>query len=135
VQGSTDPAEAQQLIAGTLPSVVAGVTSPADLEAIRTRLAALPAPPRRARLDGGDLMSFLGVFLLVFLSTFPVTIPFMLMQSVEPAMRVSNAIAIVMLFVVGYAYGRISGRRPILTGGAMVLLGGVLVAFTIALGG
>jgi VIT1/CCC1 family predicted Fe2+/Mn2+ transporter len=59
----------------------------------------------------------------------------MVMHEVEPAMRVSNAIAVGMLFLVGYGYGRITGRGPLWTGGAMVLLGAALVALTIALGG
>ena len=65
------------------------------------RLKQLPEPPRRARLDKDDWLGALGVFLLVFLSTFPVVIPFIFMHSAGPALRVSNAIAIAMLFVTG----------------------------------
>jgi VIT1/CCC1 family predicted Fe2+/Mn2+ transporter len=50
-------------------------------------------------------------------------------------MRVSNAIAIVMLFVTGAAYGRCVGRSPWAFGISMVALGGALVALTMALGG
>ena len=38
-------------------------------------------------------------FSLVVLSTFPVVIPFILMQNAVAALRLSNAIAIAMLFV------------------------------------
>ena len=76
-----------------------------------------------------------GVFLLVFLSTFPVVIPFLLMQSARPALRASNAIAIGLLFLAGYAYGRTTGRHPWVVGISMVVLGSILVAMTIALGG
>ena len=82
-----------------------------------------------------DWLGGLGVFLLVFLSTFPVTIPFMVMHNVIPAMRVSNGIAIGMLFFTGFAYGRLAGRNPWLVGGGMVILGCILVAITIELGG
>jgi VIT1/CCC1 family predicted Fe2+/Mn2+ transporter len=75
------------------------------------------------------------VFLWVFVTTFPVAIPFIFMQDVALAMRVSNGIAVVMLFLTGYAFGRCSEYRPWLTGLAMVVLGCVLVAVTIALGG
>ena len=51
------------------------------------------------------------------------------------ALRISNAIAIGMLFVAGYAFGRITGRRPWAAGIIMVLLGSILVGLTIALGG
>jgi VIT1/CCC1 family predicted Fe2+/Mn2+ transporter len=50
-------------------------------------------------------------------------------------MRVSNAIAVVMLLVTGVAYGRSVGRSPWGFGIAMVILGAVLVGLTMALGG
>jgi len=76
-----------------------------------------------------------GVFLLVFLSTFPVAMPFILIERTSLAMRVSNVVAVAMLFVTGVAYGRCVGRLPQAFGIALVALGGVLVALTIALGG
>jgi len=75
------------------------------------------------------------VFLLVFLSTFPVVIPFIVMSNALPALRVSNAIAVALLFVAGYSYGRITGRRPVVAGIVMVVFGASLVGLTIALGG
>ncbi|RZI99821.1 MAG: VIT family protein [Brevundimonas sp.] len=135
VRDASDPRDAHRLIAETLPPVLADSLQPADLESIRARLATLPEPPPRIRLGVDDLRGAGGVFLLVFLSTFPVTIPFMIMHSVEPAMRVSNAIAIGLLFLTGYAFGRITGRRPLWTGFSMVVLGAGLVGLTIALGG
>jgi hypothetical protein len=75
------------------------------------------------------------VFLLVFLSTFPVTIPFMVMDTAVSALRVSNAIAVALLFATGIAYGRAVGWYPTRVGIAMVALGSGLVSLTIALGG
>lgn len=135
IRKASDPLQARRLIAEALPPVLADSLQPADLESIRARLAALPEPPARVPLGLDDLRGAAGVFLLVFLSTFPVTIPFMVMQSVEPAMRVSNAIAIGLLFLTGYAFGRITGRRPLWSGFSMVVLGAGLVGLTIALGG
>jgi hypothetical protein len=128
-------AAARRAIAGALPPVVASLLEPAELDELRERLRKLPVPPKKARLHADDWLGSLGVFLLVFLATFPVAIPFIVMQSTAPAMRVSNAIAVAMLFVAGYAYGNVVGRSPILFGFSMVLVGAVLVAFTIALGG
>jgi VIT1/CCC1 family predicted Fe2+/Mn2+ transporter len=71
----------------------------------------------------------------VVASTFPVVIPFIFMHNAVPALRVSNAIAIAMMFIAGYAYGRSVGHHPWVLGIAMVLLGAVLVAITIVLGG
>ncbi len=135
VRKATDPQQAQRLIADALPPVVASVLEPAELEAMHQRLKQLPEPPERAHLGKDDWLGAVGVFLLVFVSTFPVVIPFIFMQNVGPALRLSNAIAIVMLFLTGYAFGRVTGRRPWLVGIAMVVLGSVLVGITIALGG
>ena len=135
VRKATDPRQAQRLIAGALPSVVASVLQPAELEAMHQRLKELPEPPERARLSKDDWLGSVGVFLLVFLSTFPVVVPFIFMRNAGPALRVSNAVAIVMLFLTGYAFGRITGRNPWLLGIMMVVLGLILVGLTIALGG
>ena len=135
VREASDPGQAQRLLADALPPMVASVLQPAELEGMRLRLLALPKPSERARLEGSDVRGALAVLLLVFLSTFPVTIPFILMRNPVPALRVSNAIAVVLLFAAGYVFGRLSGRRPVLTGSAMVVLGSILVGITIALGG
>jgi hypothetical protein len=135
VREAGDPGRAHQLIADALPPLVASVLEPGELERLRRRLVSLPAPPERMRLELDDWRNALAVFLIVFLSTFPVTIPFLVMRELGPAMRVSNLIAVVLLFVVGYQFGRLTGRRPWLVGGGMVVFGSILVAVTIALGG
>ncbi len=134
VRKITDSQKARQLITDALPSVLASVLKPAELEAMHERLQKLPEPPDRARLTGSDWRGAIGVFFLVFLSTFPVAIPFIFMQSTMTAMRVSNAIAIVMLFFTGAAYGRCVGRSPWVFGISMVVLGGIFVVLTIAFG-
>ena len=99
------------------------------------RLKDLPELPEQARLRRDDWLGAVGVFLLVFLCTFPVVIPFIFMHNAGPALRVSNAIAILMLFLTGYAFGRMTGRHPWLVGISMVVLGLILVGLTMALGG
>jgi len=135
VRQAADPGTAHRLIAGALPSLVASVLTPAELETIRARLTALPSPPDRARLPKEAWLGALGVFLLVFLSTLPVVIPFTFMTDITVALRISNAIAIAMLFLSGYGFGRITGRNPLLVGIFMVVFGAILVSATIALGG
>jgi VIT1/CCC1 family predicted Fe2+/Mn2+ transporter len=132
---TADPETGQRIVANALPPLIASVVQPAELESIRQRLQQLPEPAERVHLSARDWLGALGVFLLVFLSTFPVAIPFIFMQSATSAMRVSNAVAVVMLFIVGAAYGRGVGRSPCGFGIAMVLLGAILVALTMVLGG
>jgi hypothetical protein len=135
VRKATDPQKAQRLIAEALPPAVASILQPPELETMRQRLKELPEPPAHARLTHQDWRGALGVFLLVFLSTFPVVIPFLFMKNAMLALRVSNGIAIVMLFGTGYAFGRITGRLPWVVGIGMVILGVILVGLTMALGG
>jgi VIT1/CCC1 family predicted Fe2+/Mn2+ transporter len=82
-----------------------------------------------------DVRGAIEVFLLVFCSTLPVVVPFVLFDAVPRAMRVSNAVAVVMLGVGGYSLGRYGGLRPWRTAAAMTGLGLILVALTMALGG
>jgi VIT1/CCC1 family predicted Fe2+/Mn2+ transporter len=62
-------------------------------------------------------------------------LPFFFTSNAVRALRVSNAIALFMLLVGGFEYGRFAGFRPWLCGLAMAAIGFVLVAVTIALGG
>ena len=135
VRQTTEVGEAQELIGGALPPVVAAALQPAEYAALHERLNRLPEPPALAHLDKEDWLGAAGVFLLVFLTTFPVVIPFIFMHEIGPAMRVSNLVAIVMLAIAGASFGRITGRSPWLVGFGMVGFGGLLVALTIALGG
>jgi len=135
VRKTTDAQQAQQLISDALPSVVASILVPAELEAMHQRMKQLPQPPERARLRKDDWLGAVGVFLLVFVSTLPVVIPFIFMQNAIPALRVSNVIAITMMFLAGYAFGRMTGRYPWVMGISTVVLGAILVGMTMALGG
>jgi hypothetical protein len=135
LRNAPDALKGQQIIASALPPMLASVLQPAELETMRQRMLALPEPAKPAKLDGSNWRGALGVFLLVFLSTFPVSIPFIFIHDAMVAMRVSNLVAIIMLFGTGFAFGRCVGRSPWVFGVAMVILGVVLVAITMALGG
>jgi len=135
VRNAVDPQHAHRLIADALPPLLASILAPAELASMHERLKQLPEPPEGARLDKQDWLGALGVFLLVFFSTLPVVIPFLIVPSAVRALRISNAIAIVMLFITGFAYGRMTGRHPWLIGFSVVILGVALVGLTMALGG
>ena len=106
-----------------------------ELEQGCQRLNALPEPPPFRHLALSEWRAAAGVSALVFLSTFPVILPFMFMSNAIPALRFSNLIAIISLFFVGYTLGRIAGLRPWVWGISPVLLGATLVGMAIALGG
>jgi hypothetical protein len=126
---------AQRIIADALPRQLASFLPPAQLESIRQQLHQLPEPPERPRLTKRDWIGALGLCLLSFISTFPIVIPFIFISDARLALRVSNAVAIVMLFFCGCAFGYRSGLRPWAAGLSMVAVGGALVGVAIALGG
>jgi VIT1/CCC1 family predicted Fe2+/Mn2+ transporter len=132
---AADPEAAHRVIASELPAVLAATLGPADFESLRQKLIRLPEPPSRSRLGRKEWLGAVAVFLWVFLVTFPVAVPFIFMDDVGRAIRVSNAIAIGLLFLSGYAFGKIADYRPWLTGLAMVAVGSALVSIAIALGG
>jgi VIT1/CCC1 family predicted Fe2+/Mn2+ transporter len=135
VLGAKTPEHARRLIAGALPAVVAQLLTVDELDRLRERALRLPAPPKVVRLDRRSWLGGWAVFVLVFLSTFPVALPFMLVENAVLAMRLSNSVALAMLFLAGYAYGRVIHRSPVAIGAVAVFVGLVIVTFTIALGG
>jgi hypothetical protein len=131
---ASDFKTAQRIVADALPPLLASVVSPEQLESMRLKLHHLPAPGRPA-LVRRDWIGALGLFLLSFLSTFPIVIRFIFMTDARAALRVSYTVAIVMLFFCGYAFGYRSGLRPWAAGRLMVAVGSTLVGVAIALGG
>jgi hypothetical protein len=135
VRSATATQDAHAIIADAMPGRLGTVITAETLEDIRQRIAALPELPARGRLGWDDYIGALGVFLIVVLTTFPVVIPFILFSETMLAMRVSNAVALVILFACGFTLGRYAGGIPWRSGFAMAVIGVALVAATIALGG
>jgi VIT1/CCC1 family predicted Fe2+/Mn2+ transporter len=135
VRASSDPAQGRRLIADALPEPLDQLVEEASLERARAKLVALPALSTQPRLRAADWRGAFSVFLLVFLSTMPVVIPFLLFSPLHRSIRISNAVAIAMLYITGHLLGRHAGMSPVRTGLVMVAIGIVLVGITIALGG
>jgi hypothetical protein len=135
VRDNENREEAYRAIADYLPPVIASATTPTEFEVIRRRLQELPEQPLRPHLTRDEWLAGLGVFLLVVISTLPVILPFLLIHNPTRALRISNGIAILLLFVTGYLYGYHTGHRPLRSGLVMVVIGVAMVGMTIALGG
>jgi hypothetical protein len=132
---AADPVRAQRIIAAALPPLVASLLKPPEFEAMRQELSRMPEFPARPRLHLRDWVGAAGVCLLVFVSTFPVVLPFVFMQNALAALRVSNAIALVMLFIAGYAFALCTGFRGWVMGLGMMVVGVVLAGLAMAVGG
>jgi hypothetical protein len=134
-QAANDPDTARQAVRNALPQPLASAVSADQVEAMLQKLKDAPPPPERPRLTADDWWGALGIGLLCFLSTFPVVIPFIFIDDARLALRLSNGIAIAMLFVCGYVFARYAGIRPWIMGVLMVVIGTALTGVAIALGG
>ena len=130
-----DAATGQALIADALPPRLATAAGADGLELLRRRLAETPAMPAPPRLGLNDFKGALGVFLLVVLSTFPLVIPFLLLEQTRLAVRVSNLVGLVVLFAAGWVLARYAGARPWQGAIALTITGALLICAIIALGG
>ena len=127
--------EAKRLIADELPESLVSVLSERDADSLRQKLLQLPEPPANPSLTKDDILRAVGICFWVFASTFPVVVPFFFIGEVQPALRLSNAIAIVMLFMCGYAFARCTGLRAWPTGLLMVAIGCAMVGVANLFGG
>ena len=124
---------ADRLIADELPERLRSHANPAVFEAFRQSLVELPEP--RAILGRRQMLDGLLVFLLVAFSTFPIVLPFLLFDEAVQALRLSNALGVLTLFISGYVLGRRAGGKGWHFGLAMAAIGSVLVGVIILLGG
>ena len=136
VRDARDEKAGRTVVEQSLSRVAAGLVSPAEVEAVRSRIIALPSVPGRPRLGWRDLLMALQIFVIVVVTTFPVVLPFIVMQNdVAMAKKVSNAIALVMLFLGGLGLGRYAGYGSWRVGVIMAALGTALIVAINALGG
>jgi hypothetical protein len=135
VRAAPDAESARVLIERALSRDAAGLVTSAEVEAIRGRIVALPSVPEQPTLRWDDALAALAIFLIVVASTFPVVLPFVLIDDVILAKNVSRAIALAMLFFGGLALGRYAGYGSWKVGFMMVGLGTALVTAINALGG
>jgi VIT1/CCC1 family predicted Fe2+/Mn2+ transporter len=132
---AADAAAGRALLADELPEPLAAQMSDGDLEQLRQRIVKATPAARRSRLGGRDFGDAVVVFFLVVLSTFPVVIPFMLIDDTARALLWSRLVALAMLFIAGGTLARYSNGNVLLNGLAMAAIGAVLRGAIMALGG
>jgi len=132
---SLDDATARRLVHDHMSEALAPAADEVWLDRTVGRLRALPAPSSRASVTAADVRAAIAVLLFVFVSTLPVAVPFVFIRAPEHALRISNAVAILMLFAAGAALARFAGLPRFRLGLGVAVLGSALVGLTIALGG
>ena len=122
-------------MAAALPEELVELLPPGDIAVVRERMRKLPPPQGRARMTRDSLAGGVSVFLLVFCSTFPAAAPFLIFKQQALAFRVSNAVAVVMMFAAGTLVGHYAGLSPWRTGFSVAAIGVALVGVTMFFGG
>jgi VIT1/CCC1 family predicted Fe2+/Mn2+ transporter len=135
VRATAEREAARRIIADELPDPFSSLFQPEQLDSVKQKIEQIPASELRPRLRSHDWLGAFGVFILVVISTFPVVVPFIFIQDARLALRMSNALAVVMLFLCGFFFARHAGLQPWVTGLIMVAVGIAVVSITIALGG
>jgi VIT family len=135
VSVTQDKEKARELIAETISPEIAAAMEQQSFENIRKDIVMNASNLSHPRVYGKDLKTALGIFILVFLSTFPIAIPFTFIHQVRMALRISNGIAIILLFTGGWILARYSHYNKFRTGLYLALLGIGMVFLTISLGG
>ncbi|KPM63180.1 hypothetical protein LU640_06955 [Pseudomonas monteilii] len=125
----------RKLISDALPERVSLALDEDGLEMLRDRMLRDVARPMPPRLGLDDFKAALATFLLVVLATFPMVIPFLLIDTTATAIRVSHLVALAMLYLAGWLLARYSGGRTQLTGVVLAGVGALLILAIIALGG
>jgi VIT1/CCC1 family predicted Fe2+/Mn2+ transporter len=118
-----------------MPPLIGDLLKEEHIAYLREEIRRLPEPPPKTIFTWNDIAGALKVFLLVFLSTFPVVIPFIFIPDTFTAIRISNGVALILLFIAGFYFGKRTHYRSLTTGLLLMGIGALLVFMTIALGG
>jgi len=91
--------------------------------------------PEWTRVKKEDVYGAIAIFWLVFLPTLSTVVPFLVFRDRFLALRVFNLLLLTMLFLVGCRWARVTHSNPWIVGSIMLLVGLVMVAIAMALGG
>lgn len=135
VRNAPDAATGVRVVRNALPPLIGSFLTDVEVEPLRINLLNLKPLPDRARLHVIDLLRAVRVFFIVVLSTFPVVLPFVLIDDVPRALLTSRVLSVAMLFGAGFVLGRYAGLGAWRAGLGMTVIGVFLTMAIIALGG
>jgi VIT1/CCC1 family predicted Fe2+/Mn2+ transporter len=137
VREAASDGEAESVVADEFDTLLGRVADePTRRQLYRTVAGNLRAvDPTANRVTRQDLMGGLAAGWVVFACSIPAVLPFLFLDELHLALRISNAILLVLLFVVGYRTAQHTLARPWMAGAAVTLLGVGLVLLAIRLGG
>ncbi len=141
LHAAADDATALAVVDAVVEETIGGDVTAAASADERARLVrlirdmALRVPVGQPRLRRDDLLGAATSAMLVMLTTVPAVVPFLLVEAPWRALRLSNLLLLLMLFLVGYQWGKHSYTNRWRAGLAFLVVGMALVGTAIALGG
>ena len=137
VKEASEPEAALAIVRARVESEFEALSAPEEREALCRAIfkhIAHSQPPN-VRVTKEDLYGALACFWLVFLSCLPAAVPFLVLDNPRWALRVSNGLLVVMLFLVGHRWAKYANAHRLGAGTAMVAIGLALVGVAVLLGG
>ena len=130
-----DVSETRSIMRENIAPLVSELLNDEEIDMLGEKVKKLPEITVNKTLTVKNLLIAGQIFLLVFSVTFPVSIPFLFITDVTVALRVSNGIAVILLFAAGFILAKYSGLKPLRTAIVYTAMGIFLVALTMVLGG
>lgn len=137
IQSGASDEQALELIHRELGAQLERISSPEALklfygDVLKTVRA---AGPLTVSVDRSDLLGGFSSAFVILLATAPILVPYLVIPEPRLAVRISEVIAVGLLFLLGARWAHVVGANPLKVGAALTLVGGALVVVTILLGG
>lgn len=137
IQSLSGDEKALELVQRELGERLAPLVSPEVLKEVYADVLqnVRAAGPLKVSMERGDVLGGVASAFVILVSTAPILIPYLLIPRTMIAVRISELIAVTMLFLLGAWWGKVVGASPLTVGFFLTLVGGALVGVTILLGG
>ncbi len=144
ISSAKDESEALATIQEDLEDSLVGTLDAEDQKSVyrlvlhaqrRSNGASYTRQPKFIGIAREDIFGAFQVFFAMLLSTLVVVVPLWLIEPPHTAVVMSNIIAFLVLFIVGYTWAKHTNIRKTLFGITLVTLGAAIVGISVVLGG
>ncbi len=136
---SPDPGAAMDAVADELDDTLAPLATEEERKQLYANIVKMMSDDKLPEAPGAtreDLLGAVAIFAIVVLASLPPILPFFIFWwNALLALRVSNFVTVGMLFIVGWSWAGHTGANRLKSGLGLMLVGVVVVAISIPLGG
>ena len=138
IRAAENEQEAVDLIAADLDYILEPISEKKERQIFYTSVLDYlkDSQPRTIKLTGEDLIGAAAHVMVAILAVLPSLIPLFLVRGNDQlAIRISNLVSFILLFIAGYRWGKYTGINPLRTGLVLMTIAVVMVLVAILLGG